>query len=506
MEKETNYNNFSARTNDAFMQTPVAYMLASLGFCGLATWWTYLVFAPATPLLSFVALDTGVYCLLLSILVAISGLLICIRKADAFFDRLQGLIIPGTLLFFLPAFIVAFLVEAQLVPVYEPLLYAVWFFFGPGELFLSLAWVVLFSLMSARWIALSIAAGGALSPPLIVLLLNAEIPFLGLAGVLSVVLMSCALAVYCLKRTGKEQLQVMRGYQREPTIKLKSAVSVAVHGFAYGFIVTMLCSLGISAVIIACAIAIAGSLISILWAYRRTKPRWNLANVQRMTIPLIVAILLFIPFLDETARTICGGLVLAAFAYTKLMWLTELVITNAEFQLYPVKRFAASQLTRWIGLIPGSLISLIVFYTMPLSFNHLVIVCCVMVVVIVAVYSWYTSEREEEPVDEISLVVPLSVSEDNEGDFERYASPFRGRCNALAGKYGLTNREAEVLVCLAKGRNTEYIQQSLFISGNTVRTHISHIYKKTGVSSQQQLIDMIDDRQISAKPKPNLVE
>lgn len=49
-------------------------------------------------------------------------------------------------------------------------------------------------------------------------------------------------------------------------------------------------------------------------------------------------------------------------------------------------------------------------------------------------------------------------------------------------------------VLLAKGRNTERIQKKLFISGNTAKTHILHIYRKMGISSQQSLIDQVDKR------------
>lgn len=47
-------------------------------------------------------------------------------------------------------------------------------------------------------------------------------------------------------------------------------------------------------------------------------------------------------------------------------------------------------------------------------------------------------------------------------------------------------------MCLAKGRNADYIQQKLFISSNTAKTHIGHIYKKMGINSQQRLIDLVD--------------
>ncbi|WP_297152446.1 LuxR C-terminal-related transcriptional regulator [uncultured Ellagibacter sp.] len=36
------------------------------------------------------------------------------------------------------------------------------------------------------------------------------------------------------------------------------------------------------------------------------------------------------------------------------------------------------------------------------------------------------------------------------------------------------------------------MQQKLFISSNTAKTHITHIYRKMGINSQQRLIDLVD--------------
>lgn len=59
-------------------------------------------------------------------------------------------------------------------------------------------------------------------------------------------------------------------------------------------------------------------------------------------------------------------------------------------------------------------------------------------------------------------------------------------------KFGLTNRETEVLRLLALGRNAEYIAKTLFIAHSTAKSHIAHIYQKTGFNSQQRLMDAIE--------------
>jgi len=45
---------------------------------------------------------------------------------------------------------------------------------------------------------------------------------------------------------------------------------------------------------------------------------------------------------------------------------------------------------------------------------------------------------------------------------------------------GLTRREAEILALIAQGLNNTEIAGELFLSGNTVKTHINRIFAKTG--------------------------
>ena len=54
-------------------------------------------------------------------------------------------------------------------------------------------------------------------------------------------------------------------------------------------------------------------------------------------------------------------------------------------------------------------------------------------------------------------------------------------------------REAEVFRLLAKGRSLPYIEEELVISHSTARTHVKHIYEKAGISSRQELHDLIEN-------------
>lgn len=61
-------------------------------------------------------------------------------------------------------------------------------------------------------------------------------------------------------------------------------------------------------------------------------------------------------------------------------------------------------------------------------------------------------------------------------------------------QYRLTKREAEVLELFAVGRDSGYIREKLFISRDTVNTHLKHIYSKLGIHSKRELLDLVESR------------
>lgn len=70
------------------------------------------------------------------------------------------------------------------------------------------------------------------------------------------------------------------------------------------------------------------------------------------------------------------------------------------------------------------------------------------------------------------------------------------RCSALAGSYGLTPREREILELLARGRSKTHIAEAFLISENTVRGHVKHIYAKLDVHGKQELVDKLESVEV----------
>lgn len=77
---------------------------------------------------------------------------------------------------------------------------------------------------------------------------------------------------------------------------------------------------------------------------------------------------------------------------------------------------------------------------------------------------------------------------------ERGGSAFQqldASCDALATRYGLTERETDVFKLLCKGRSKAHIAEVLCISENTVRHHSKNLYSKLEVHNKQELMNLI---------------
>lgn len=97
------------------------------------------------------------------------------------------------------------------------------------------------------------------------------------------------------------------------------------------------------------------------------------------------------------------------------------------------------------------------------------------------------AEKDDGFLKSSSKAVSGPSNENNEGFLKT-------RCSILSQEYRLSARQQEVLLMLAKGRNAQYISDSLRISRSTAKTHIYNIYQKFEIGSQQELISIVEER------------
>lgn len=89
------------------------------------------------------------------------------------------------------------------------------------------------------------------------------------------------------------------------------------------------------------------------------------------------------------------------------------------------------------------------------------------------------------PIFFLSLYLDKNfVDPDEKQDFDKSLADF-------IEKYQISKRESEIVQLICRGNSNQDISDSLFISLQTVKDHIHHIYLKTGVKNRVQLTNLI---------------
>lgn len=203
------------------------------------------------------------------------------------------------------------------------------------------------------------------------------------------------------------------------------------------------------------------------------RPLFNFNALCRIAVPIASILLLADPlsFFGPDA-----GLLSGAFKFCCLMlfmvtsW-SALAIASSRFSVPSDILFSANQIVSYFLYMAG--------IAATLYANHAVLeiaVSAAAIVFVVAVIVSYVTEVTSKQVE------PDGAKTDEDA--------FQERIQTIADRYGLTKRETEIFAYLTQGRGSTFIGKELFISASTVQTHRSHIYKKLGVSSREELIDI----------------
>lgn len=84
------------------------------------------------------------------------------------------------------------------------------------------------------------------------------------------------------------------------------------------------------------------------------------------------------------------------------------------------------------------------------------------------------------------------------GNEEKVADPLKpelllaDRCDSIAKEHQFTPRETETFHLLAQGYTLPTISEKMFVSENTIKSHVKSIYQKLGIHVRAELIDLVN--------------
>ena len=269
------------------------------------------------------------------------------------------------------------------------------------------------------------------------------------------------------------------------SLPLVSTITVGTYGVVFGVSQYMIFSdrtTFISPAVIGASVAV-GCLILLL-VNIATKCSVSYDTTQRVILPIMVVALLLIPFSDGIVAILCWSTLMAALTCYDTANMAILTKITHEQCLASFLFIAHNRMPIQIGMFGGWLLGffLLNYRIADTDMMTRIALGMVMVLVIVTTAIPYDKSRiGSKPIDPVEV-----ESVEARGSWQR-------RCEEVGESYGLSTRQQDVLVYLAKGRNAEYIQKELMVSSHTAKSHIYNIYRKLGIHSQQELIDLIEE-------------
>lgn len=210
----------------------------------------------------------------------------------------------------------------------------------------------------------------------------------------------------------------------------------------------------------------------------------------RLLFPVLIIALIPMSFLQGLPAVACNLLVLGCYVFFETVDL-DLALTLAERQQASRTYLSATcQAFLYLGMAGGHIVGLIVTSSGIMDYATLSTAALALVVML-AIFVTFASVSPLVGKEESTA--PVQAPEDESATVGHW----KLQCDAVARQAGLSARETEVFMLLAKGRGVEHIQNKLCISSHTVKTHVYNIYRKMGIGSREELLDAVEAVRLS---------
>lgn len=204
-------------------------------------------------------------------------------------------------------------------------------------------------------------------------------------------------------------------------------------------------------------------------------------RLYQLAFPVIATLAVCMPILSRTLLLVAAAVLHALFfliiAFLPVAAAANTNSTTKQVPLAVLGLFGASAFGS-VALSTG--IAYLIYREGAVSTGTLLL--CALVIIYVLAMAYVTLQRYNHRFFD-PPAVPL----------DPHASLSEG-CTRITELYGLTQRESDVLPLLVEGFNLHGIAEHLGVSDNTVRTHMRNLYKKLGVHSRQEVLELLEEQ------------
>ena len=218
---------------------------------------------------------------------------------------------------------------------------------------------------------------------------------------------------------------------------------------------------------------------------KNLSPKFNRAYILYVAIAMIGFAFLSFMTLDRSAGSylIVNTLMLGACGVYDLFW-WSILGEMLDYSNNPAKILGIGLSFNVLGVLFGGIVGSITISSDPHNYNSSIIALVVVFTILIMLP--LLNKRLSVLLKNHVFLSELSQMSSNErkkiiGSFVE---------NSL-----LTGRESEIASLLLKGRTYKMIADELYLSENTVKTHIKNIYSKLNIQSKTELVKLMLERE-----------
>lgn len=207
----------------------------------------------------------------------------------------------------------------------------------------------------------------------------------------------------------------------------------------------------------------------------------NVGRMYALALPLSAAGFLLLPLIWNSVGGIVNSFAqLGAMVAGIILWCL-LAETAHDTKLPPFLLFSIALACTNGAQLLGTLIGYFNADTLKQSDILMTAVALVAVYLLFVAALFLFKDKSLKGEEDLSLQAPESVEHD-----------LHERCGSIARNHNFTPRETEIFFLLAQGYTIPAISEKLFVSENTVKSHVKSIYQKLDVHVRTELIELVN--------------
>lgn len=229
------------------------------------------------------------------------------------------------------------------------------------------------------------------------------------------------------------------------------------------------------------------------------KNSFDATAVYRISIPVMVAGLTALALLFDQSPAVSVLLIGIGYEFFDILAWILFARLSKEDRRGPLYIYGIGVACMFLGMAAGILAGELIHVLVSNDFLQMSVVAMFCILSLVITGFMVLPESVVAKLATRSTTEDGQAQESGNGESGKATPPpasLEERCAAAAQRFGLTPRESEILVLLAKGRTIAIIARDLQIAKGTARTHTERIYRKLDVHKQQELIDLVEHTDI----------